>query len=595
MTKKKTQPDPADSDKGLPEPEAHSQAAQALRQRAEEVARQRTDQTADSSETLLQDEPLGLFHELRVHQIELEMQNEELRRSQLELGEARARYFELYDLAPVGYLVLNEKNLIREANLTAASLLGVGRSALLKKPLTSFILPEDQDIYYHYRMQLFETGTPQRCELRVLHQGGASFWARLDTTPAQDADGRPECRVVLSDINERQQAGEVLRNLSTRQEAILAAVPDILMEVDKRKVYTWANPAGYAFFGEDVIGKEAAFYFEGEQDIFTYVQPLFDGDENIISMESWQRRKDGEKRLLAWWCRVLKDLNGNVVGLLSSARDITEIRQAEEQIRTLNTELEERVEVRTRQLQDAQEKLLRQERLVALGQLAGSVGHELRNPLGVIANAIYYLKMVLPQTDEKVKEYLGIIEDETKNAEKIITDLLEFSRTKSIDRKAVSVPYLLQRVVDRYPTPEGIRVELDFPPDLPSVYVDPRHIEQVLGNLVVNAYQAMPEGGQLTVGSCQLSVINDQKRKDQELTTDHYVRITFQDTGTGIPPENIDKLFEPLFTTKARGIGLGLAVSQKLVEANDGRIEVQSEVGKGSTFSVYLPVPREVG
>ena len=126
---------------------------------------------------------------------------------------------------------------------------------------------------------------------------------------------------------------EALQELSLRYEAILAAVPDIIMEVDANKVYTWANQAGFEFFGEDVLGKEASFYFEGEQNTYDKVKPLFNGDENVIYVESWQRRKDGEKRLLAWWCRALKNTNGNIKGAISTARDVTEQRRIEEQIR----------------------------------------------------------------------------------------------------------------------------------------------------------------------------------------------------------------------------------------------------------------------
>ena len=132
---------------------------------------------------------------------------------------------------------------------------------------------------------------------------------------------------------ERYEASEELLAISSRQEAILSAVPDIIMEVDTNKVYTWANQAGKEFFGKDVVGREAAFYFEGEQEIYETVKPLFNGNENVIYVESWQCRKDGQKRLLAWWCRVLKDKSGNVTGALSTARDITEIKRAEEVIR----------------------------------------------------------------------------------------------------------------------------------------------------------------------------------------------------------------------------------------------------------------------
>jgi len=135
----------------------------------------------------------------------------------------------------------------------------------------------------------------------------------------------------LFDNIERKRAEEELRAIHSRQEAILSAVPDIIMEVDKNKVYTWTNQFGIEFFGKDVIGKEATFYFEGEQETYNIVQPLFGGSENIIYVESWQRRKDGEKRLLAWWCRALKDESGNIIGALSSAQDITERKQAEKE------------------------------------------------------------------------------------------------------------------------------------------------------------------------------------------------------------------------------------------------------------------------
>jgi PAS domain S-box-containing protein len=128
---------------------------------------------------------------------------------------------------------------------------------------------------------------------------------------------------------ERDRAREAIAILSSHQEALLSAIPDIIMEVDENKVYTWANQVGREFFGEDLVGKEAAFYFVGEQDTYDLVRPLFRGDESVFYMESWQRRRDGEKRLLAWWCRVLKDRDGNVTGAISSAHDITDIREAE--------------------------------------------------------------------------------------------------------------------------------------------------------------------------------------------------------------------------------------------------------------------------
>ena len=217
-------------------------------------------------------------------------------------------------------------------------------------------------------------------------------------------------------------------------------------------------------------------------------------------------------------------------------REITERERVDEALKEYAERLEMMVDERTRELRAAQERLIRREKLAVLGQMAGSMGHELRTPLGAISNAVYYLKMALTDADETIREYLDIISAEVRNSDKIISDLID--------------------------------------PLLPSVYVDPRQMVQVLANLVTNGYQAMPEGGELTISA----QVQDDK-----------IALSVTDTGHGISEENLHKLFEPLFTTKAKGIGLGLAVSKNLVESNGGSIEVESLEGKGSTFTVALP------
>ena len=154
-------------------------AGQALRKRAEALAAERAGEMQENLPAPPLDVALRALHELQVHQIELEMQNEELRRAQEELEVSRARYFDLYDLAPVGYLTLSEKGLILEANLTAAKLLGLARAALVKQHLSRFILSEDQDIHYRHRNRLLATGGPQSWELRLLRKDAAPFWARV--------------------------------------------------------------------------------------------------------------------------------------------------------------------------------------------------------------------------------------------------------------------------------------------------------------------------------------------------------------------------------------------------------------------------------
>jgi len=178
-------------------------ADRALRQQAEAIARADAAQSPESLESLSLEATSKMLHELRVHQIELEMQNEELRRAQLELDTSRSRYFDLYDLAPVGYCTVGESGLILQANLNAAALLGVARGALIKQAISRFISRDDQDVFYQFRKQLFETGEPQWCDLQMVKQDGTSFWTQLAATAAQDDEGLAVLRIVMNDISDR--------------------------------------------------------------------------------------------------------------------------------------------------------------------------------------------------------------------------------------------------------------------------------------------------------------------------------------------------------------------------------------------------------
>jgi len=412
---------------------------------------------------------------------------------------------------------------------------------------------------------------------------------------------------TLHDITERKQAEEALNESKLLLHLLIESLPQNIYAKDLDGRFVFANQRYCATQGkalEEIVGKtdfelhplELAEKYRADDR-----QVMETG--KIIELEE-EHQPLGEKKFFVQMIKTpFYDSKGQTAGTLGIFWEITERKRADEKIRQLNAELEQRVEERTRELREAQEQLVRQEKLAVLGQLAGSVGHELRNPLGIINNAVYYLRLVQPEAEEQVKEYLGIIETETRTADKIISDLLDFSRIKSVDLEPVSVAALVQRTLERYPVPGTVQLTLNLPENLPTVNVDPHQVIQVLGNLVVNACQAMPGGGKLRVSSEKLSVVSDQSSaKSAPLITDHpssalragCLLITVTDTGSGITPENLKKLFEPLFTTKPKGIGLGLAVSQKLVEANGGKIEVESEVGVGTTFTVYLPVSREL-
>lgn len=267
------------------------------------------------------------------------------------------------------------------------------------------------------------------------------------------------------------------------------------------------------------------------------------------------------------------------LGRLARAFDHAAERVREDQQRLENRVRERTVELHEalEQLRSAQDMLLRKERLAILGQLSSGVGHELRNPLGVMTNAVYYLDAVAGGTSPKVKEYLGILRTQIALSERIVGDLLDFARVKQPQRQSVSLAELADAQLGRAGDLTGVRVQKEFPAGLPRAYVDPMQVGQVVLNLLVNAVQAMgTDGGEL--------------RLRGSANGDGRLRLEVQDTGPGIDPALIEKIFEPLYTTKARGIGLGLAVSRSLAANNGAQLTAVSTPGQGATFVLSLPI-----
>ncbi len=229
-------------------------------------------------------------------------------------------------------------------------------------------------------------------------------------------------------------------------------------------------------------------------------------------------------------------------------------------------------------LKEAQDQLGRRERLVVLGQLSGSVAHEIRNPLGVMKNSIYFLRLAQRLKDEKAMQHLGLIEDEITRANRIITELLDYARDPTSQIAQLVLQEAFYKALAEVEIPESVHVEHEFEEEPLSVMGDSGQIERVLANFLRNAVQAMPGGGTLSIfcrrdGNEMLAVVTD--------------------TGVGMPEEQLEKIFEPLYTGKAKGIGLGLPLSQRYATLNGGRIECQSEVDKGSTFTLILPAPAD--
>jgi PAS domain S-box-containing protein len=286
---------------------------------------------------------------------------------------------------------------------------------------------------------------------------------------------------------------------------------------------------------------------------------------------------DGSVHHLKAEGQFVRSADGTPLRMTGVNYDITRCKQAEEALSAYSEKLEQMVAERTRALEVAHEQLLHQERLAVLGQLSGSIAHELRAPLGTIKNAVYLLNMIPETSDPQTRETLDILARQVKISEQIINNLLDFARTRQSQKQPVDLNQALNQALSGLNVPDGVCVRQDLA-DLPPISVDPGQLGQILGNLMLNAIQAMPGGGQLTLRTY--------------LSQPDRVAIAIADTGVGIPPENRGRLFEPLFTTKPKGIGLGLALVKMLVEAHDGDIHVESTIGQGSTFTVELPIYR---
>jgi PAS domain S-box-containing protein len=430
--------------------------------------------------------------------------------------------------------------------------------------------------------EVFETRTSKTVQLIC---GDRIFSIAIEPTPSEK-----DVNLYGRDITMHKQADDELRESKALFETVVENIPLMIFLKEAADLrFVMFNKAGEELLGYDrkvMLGKNNLDLFPPEQadQYMTKDREVLDGEAGMLEIpEEPILTANKGQRLLHTRKICIRGADGVTKYLLGISEDITERKQAEQKLARYSEHLEEMVADRTRELREAQEKLVRHEKLVVLGQIAGSVSHELRNPLGVISNAIFYLKLVQPDADEKIKKYYDMIETETHNSEKIIGDLLEFARIKATEQKPIAAVELVQRTLDRFPVPDTIIASLKLQTDLPMVFVDPLQMEQVLGNLITNACQAMKDGGELTISAHLVVPVPERDRKKEMMA------FAVNDTGVGIPPENMAKLFDPLFTTKITGIGLGLAISKKLAEANGGRIEVQSEPGKGSTFTVYLP------
>ena len=322
----------------MTEKKTRSGQAADLSEAAEELARGKAVRSPRNIEGLSIEGVRQALHDLQVHQVELETQNQELRRTQLELEASRARYWDLYDLAPIGYITVSEKGLILEANLTAATLLGVARADLAKRLFILFILTEDQNIFYHHYKMLSKTGAPQSCELRMLKKDGMAFWTLMQITAEQDIDGVSVCRIVISDISNKKEAEEDLRENQAQFRRLFNEAPIGAAIVSLNYRFLVVNEELCRITG--YLAKELTSlsfcditHPDDLTDDINKTRQLEADEIDHFNMDKRYLRPDGSVVWISLSVRLIRNRNGRATNFLAMMIDINDRKRAEEALR----------------------------------------------------------------------------------------------------------------------------------------------------------------------------------------------------------------------------------------------------------------------
>jgi PAS domain S-box-containing protein len=539
------------------------------RRRAEKLARRKA---PENLQALSPAAAQKLLHERHVHQIELEMQNEELRKAREKLEESREQYFELYDVAPVGYFSISEKGVILESNLTGANLLGVVPRDLRAQRFSHFIYKDDQDAYYLHRKQLFETRSPQLCETRIVRKDGSLFWARVEAILAQDGkSGKPVCLATMSDVTLKKRAEEALQVERDRAQQYLDIAGVILLGLAPDQTITLVNRKGCELLGyarEELLGKnwfDTVLPEDEREKVKAVFAQLIEGElQPVEHVENYVHTRNAEKRLISWHNTLVRDADGNINGTLSSGEDITDSKRlAEEQQRV--------------------------EKLESVGLLASGIAHDFNNILTAILGNISLARMEAASNSE-IQKTLEETERASLRAKDLAGQLLTFSRAAPSIKKLASLAELLREAAGSALHGSNIKCRLSIPADLWPAEIDAGQISQAIHNLVINARQAMATGGTIEVLANNMALSETQSLgRSLPIKEGDYIRISVADHGGDIPAEHLNKIFDPFFITMQKGSGMGLATAFSIARQHGGHLSVESKPGSGSTFYLYLP------
>jgi len=545
-----------------------SSVSNGLRKRAEDALQGEPDVPKELSIT----DALSLIHELQVHQIELEMQNEELRRVQKELEDARNRYSNLYDFAPVGYFSFDKNGLIIEVNLTGAKKLGSERKFLINKPFSLFISPGSKDVFFLHLRQVFSADVRQTCELKLVDTKGVQSDVQLESLSVQEGNSI-HCRTSISDISEHRRADEVIRNALAYTESIVDAIREPLVILDEHKRLKTANLAFYNTFKIPIVeSKDISFYEIGNGQ--WNIPPLRKLLEKIIPFNTQFQDFEVELEFPGIGSKVML-LNSRRLKLagpdmiLLAIEDITERKQLEE-------------------------FRLENERLINVNKTRSEflmiMSHELRTPLtSVIGFSILLQGKTHGELNEEQTFFVDTILKSSKHLLDLINNFLELAKMEAgkqeIIFEEVSVPDTINEILEMIKDnarERDIILRKEFDPEILSIQIDRMAFKQMLFNLLSNAIKfSNKEGGIITIST----------KKENDMA-----KISVDDTGIGIKEEDLPRLFKMFeqldsgISRKYEGTGLGLAITKKLVEMHGGKIWVESKYGQGSKFILLLPI-----
>jgi PAS domain S-box-containing protein len=502
----------------------------------------------------------------------------ERKKAEEALRESEERSKAIVANAPIGIAVTGADKRILSANDAFCKILGYTEDELRKLTFKDITHPEDLEESVA-KIKELEAGRVSyfKLEKRYVKKDGEVIYGKIMVSTIRNQGGNPSLFIAeLEDITGAKKRELELKEERKKLEAITQSIGAGFVVISKDYHVLWANKFIKEYKG-NVEGKVCYSSLNDLDHICPGcgVKKIFEKGVNFDAHEYSSIDIRGNPYCVQIIATPIKDEAENIVSAVEVAVDVTEKKNLQSKLAEYSQKLERLVDERTKQLEETQIRLVKTERLAAIGELAGMIGHDLRNPLTGIKNATYLLKKKgskLPETE--IKAMLEIIEKGIDHSDKIINDLLDYAREMQLELQIHPLQWLLTEALTMIKVPENVKI-INKIPDTLSIKIDQDKIERVFINLVKNAMDAMPNGGTITL-NCE------QKNGN--------VEISFVDTGSGIPEELLPKIFSPLFTTKAKGMGFGLAICKRIIEAHRGKITVESNSGKGTTFTITLPV-----